>query len=209
MGRRGAGAPDTVACVIDRLRAHTDWLVIGGILAAGAIDLAAVGQDLEGSRAANALLIVASVAPLHWRRRAPVLTLFAVVAAESIIGGLIYGTDQQGPIEPWLCLLVALYSLGAFEPRRRVIQALAVVVPIALAQSIVNQIAGMDPGDVWPAYLFYAIAVGTGRAMRHYRGLTAELRERTVERFEHEREERARLAVLEERARVARGSCAT
>ena len=130
-------------------------------------------------------------------------TLFAVVAAESIIGGLIYGTDQQGPIEPWLCLLVALYSLGAFEPRRRVIQALAVVVPIALAQSIVNQIAGMDPGDVWPAYLFYAIAVGTGRAMRHYRGLTAELRERTVE-LEHEREERARLAVLEERARVAR-----
>ena len=97
MGRRGAGAPDTVACVIDRLRAYTDWLVIGGILAAGAIDLAAVGQDLEGSRAANALLIVASVAPLHWRRRAPVLTIFAVVAAESIIGGLIYGTDQQGP----------------------------------------------------------------------------------------------------------------
>jgi signal transduction histidine kinase len=56
---------------------------------------------------------------------------------------------------------------------------------------------------VWPSYLFYAIAVGTGRAMRHYRGLTAELRERTVE-LEREREETARLAVLEERARVAR-----
>ncbi len=149
--------------MIARLRAYTDWLAIGGILVIGAIDLITLGENLEGSRAANALLIVACVAPLYWRRRAPAPALFAIVAAESIIGGLIYGTDQQGPIEPWLCLLVALYSLGAYESRRRVILALAVVLPIGLAQSIVNQIAGMDPGDVWPSYLFYAIAVGTAR----------------------------------------------
>jgi signal transduction histidine kinase len=202
-GRTGARGLDTVAGVIARLRSYTDWLVIGGILAIGAIDLLTLSQDLKGSRAANALLIVSCVAPLYWRRRAPVPALIAVVAAESIIGGLIYGTHQQGPIEPWLCLLVALYSLGAYESRRRVIQALAVVLPIGLAQSVISQVAGMDPGDVWPSYLFYAIAVGTGRAMRHYRGLTAELRERTIE-LEHQREERARLAVLEERARMAR-----
>ena len=101
----------------------------------------------------------------------------------------LYGADQQGPIEPWLCLLVALYSLGAYEPRRHVVQALAVALPIGLAQSIVSQVAGMQAGDVWPSYLFYAIAVGTGRAMRHYRGLTAELHERTIE-LEHERDVR-------------------
>ena len=60
---------------------------------------------------------------------------------------------------------------------------------------------------MWPSYLFYAIAVGTGRAMRHYRGLTAELRERTVE-LEREREERARLAVPRS-ARASRASCTT
>jgi signal transduction histidine kinase len=189
--------------VVARLRAYSDWLVIGGILAAGVVDLLAVGEDFQGSKAANALLIVACVAPLYWRRSAPVLTLFAVIAASSAGSLWLYGVDQQGPIEPWLSLLVALYSLGAYEPRRRVIRALAVAMPIVLAQSIVSQIAGMAPGDVWPPYLFYAIAVGTGRAMRHYRGLTAELRERTVE-LEHEREERARLAVLEERSRMAR-----
>jgi signal transduction histidine kinase len=47
------------------------------------------------------------------------------------------------------------------------------------------------------------VLLAIGRAMRRYRGLTAELRERTIE-LEHEREERARLAVLEERSRMAR-----
>jgi signal transduction histidine kinase len=52
-------------------------------------------------------------------------------------------------------------------------------------------------------WLFLVVAWWGGRALRRHSQLAATLRQRTIE-LEHEREERARLAASEERARIAR-----
>jgi signal transduction histidine kinase len=56
---------------------------------------------------------------------------------------------------------------------------------------------------VWPAWAFYGLALALGRGLRRRQRLTAALEERTVQ-LEHEREQKARVAVVEERARIAR-----
>ncbi len=109
---------------------------------------------------------------------------------------LLYGPTEQAPIEPWLALLVALYSLAAQADRRVLTRGLAIAAPPAIAISVWETIEGAAPGNVWPSFLFYAVALAFGRGIRGFRLLTRAL--------EREREETARLAVLDERARVAR-----
>jgi signal transduction histidine kinase len=115
----------------------------------------------------------------------------------------LYGVDHQPPIEPWLALLVATFSLAAYADGRAARVAAAVAGAAVLAADIAAQAGGAEPGDVWPSWIFYGLAAVLGRGTWRRRRLTDALAERTVE-LELERDETARMAVLEERARVAR-----
>jgi len=65
-------------------------------------------------------------------------------------------------------------------------------------------LAGSQPaGNIVPAWLFAAVAWGAGRAVHRQRSLADALAERAAQ-LEAEREEKARLAVALERARIAR-----
>jgi signal transduction histidine kinase len=178
------------------LRSSHDELIVAALLLLGAVDLWGVGEGFHGGTTANAVYIVAVTVPLLWRRTAPVAVFAAVVVAATAGLFALYDLAEQGPIEPFLALLIAAYSLAAYTPRRTLALALAVLAPLPLAHDIAATAAGADPGDVWPAYLFYVVALLAGRGVRRYRELTAALQERT--------HERAQLAVLEERARMAR-----
>jgi signal transduction histidine kinase len=173
------------------------------LVVVGQLDLWLQGDGFRGPRAANALFLVASALPLLWRRRAP-LTVFAAVFAVVFAGmHALYGLVHQPPVEPWLALIVAVYTLAAYESGRRLWLTLAVAGAATLASDVAAAVEDAPSGETWPPWLFYALAVILGRGLHRRRGLTAALQERTVE-LAAEREEKARLAVIEERARIAR-----
>jgi signal transduction histidine kinase len=181
---------------LSAVRSSRDELLVGALLVLGAVDLWIVGEGFHGGTTANAVYLAACVVPLLWRRTAPVAAYVAVLAATGAGMALLYDLSEQAPIEPFLALLVALYSLGAYTPGRTQALTLGATAPLALAHDVAATAAGAEPGNVWPPYVFFAAAVITGRGVRRYRQLTAALQERT--------HERARLAVLEERSRMAR-----
>jgi signal transduction histidine kinase len=108
------------------------------------------------------------------------------------------------PVEVFIAMLIAFYSVGAHCDDRRapVVGALALVVIAAtdLARpGFFNGAHSARPA----AWLAFAIAWLVGRDMRRRRGRVADLEGR-AQQLEREREEKAQLAVSEERARIAR-----
>jgi signal transduction histidine kinase len=135
--------------------------------------------------------------PLLWRRRAP-LAVFAAVSATALAQWL---ADVRTPAD--VALLVALYTVAArLGP-----------VPVLLAGAVAE--AGIWMASVrWSSHgRFLPSAVSltamataaalTGATMRTRRAHLAALEDRAV-RLERERDQRARLAVAGERARIAR-----
>jgi signal transduction histidine kinase len=146
-----------------------------------------------------ATLILAAVGGLSLlaRRRAPwvmtVTLLVALLGRTLIVGG------EDSDVVAFAGLVVA-YSLGAHMPGRGSI----VAVGALLVGYVVDQvlISGFSAGLVPGAILLFGAPWWAGRALSSNRQLTVELHTRTTQ-LEHEREERARLAVLQERGRLA------
>ena len=131
------------------------------------------------------------------RRRAPwVMTgLFvaALLARTLIVGG------QDSDVVSFAGVLVA-YSLGAHLPGRGSIVAAGVLLLGYVADQLL--ISGLSAGLVPAGILLLGFPWLAGRALSSHRRLTDQLRARTAQ-LEREREERARLAVLQERGRLA------
>ncbi|WP_433236163.1 sensor histidine kinase [Streptosporangium sp. CA-135522] len=144
------------------------------------------------------LLQVALVSPLVWRRRAP-RTVFYAVAAAAFVQWL---TDTQLLTD--VALLVALYTVAARSGRRHTLAAGAVLeVGILLASARWAAPEGrFFSSAVFLTAVAAAVAV-TGVNTRIRRAYLASLEDRAV-RLERERDQRARLAVADERARIAR-----
>jgi signal transduction histidine kinase len=159
---------------------------------------------VTGGRGVLAALLVLVTLPLAIRRRAPASAL--LVAAGALAIGSVLVRDSAGgvPVEVFIAMLIAFYSVGAHcdELRARLVGALALAVIAAadLARpGFFN--GGHSPRPA--AWLAFAIAWLVGRDMRRRRGRVADLESR-AQQLEREREERAQLAVSEERARIAR-----
>jgi signal transduction histidine kinase len=157
-----------------------------------------------GGRGVLALLLVLAMLPLALRRRAPATML--LIAAASLAVAAVVVRDSAGgvPVEVFIAMLVAFYSVGAHCDDRRapVVGALALVVIAAtdLARpGFFNGAHSARPA----AWLAFAIAWLVGRDMRRRRGRVTDLESRAAQ-LEREREEKAQLAVSEERARIAR-----
>jgi signal transduction histidine kinase len=135
-----------------------------------------------------ALGLAAGAAPaltLAWRRRVPLLPCVAVLGASAVIGA-----QAGGGLTPQTLLVtvaVACYSVAAFGTQRQARAGLAVVLAGVLAA---------EPGDVVVQWPLYAGIWAAGRLVRRYREL--------AETLERERAEHARLAIVEERARISR-----
>ncbi|MFE9449907.1 sensor histidine kinase [Streptomyces sp. NPDC006739] len=149
------------------------------------------------SLAGTIALQAGQVLPLLWRRRKPSLA-FALIAAVFLV---------QCALGAWLragmAVLIALYSL-ALHGRLRHLPAASAVTAGGLALLAVRMRANLSLVDV----LFFLsttviAAVALGLAVRIRRAQLAGLRDRAA-RLEIERDQRGRLAVATERARVAR-----
>ncbi|MER8236587.1 sensor histidine kinase [Streptomyces sp. NPDC094049] len=139
-------------------------------------------------------LQTALVLPLVWRRRAP-LAVFGTIAAVASVQLLL---DIQLPAD--VALLVALGTVGAHRPGRW-----------ALGAALVLEAGALLSAARWAPegrFLASAAALTAAVAASALLGVNARIgrnaREDRAAHLERERERRERLAVLEERARIAR-----
>jgi signal transduction histidine kinase len=140
--------------------------------------------------------------PLVWRRRAPTVVLATALAGLGLV--LAVAADPGGvPLSALITLIVCFYTVGAYAPSRRAVVGVALgvlgVSAIDGASSGAFQASGVRP-SVW---LLLAASWLVGREVRRRRIEVRALRQRAVA-LEVEREEQARVAVAEERARIAR-----
>ena len=161
-----------------------------------------VRDTVAGPQLVVAPLLALQTVPLAWRRRAPVLVIVVSMAAGASHALATGNAPEGGP--GFLAMLVALYSVGAHAPIRRAFLGLAVVAVAYVVHELNNPNIDTE-AQVWSA-LFAAAITGivfaAGVYVRRHREAKA-LEDRARE-LEREREERARAAVAEERARIAR-----
>jgi signal transduction histidine kinase len=142
---------------------------------------------------------LAACAALAWRRLVPVVTLAVVLA--SFVTSTALGVSPNSTAL-LVVLLCAVYSLAAYAAPRTALLGGVVGVVVAWAGILIH---GTDtPVDD----LFWMIALlgvpwAAGKLVRE-RSQRALLAEDRAEIAEREREERAKLAVADERARIAR-----
>jgi len=181
-----------------------DWLIVL-VLTAGAeyqIWVQPFDLHLQGSRMANAVLFLLMAVPLGWRRRAP-LPVLAIVLGATVAGFYaLYDLAGQRHPDPFLPFLIAIYSVAAYADRRQAAIGAAMAAAAILAIDAPALLAGSVPNDVY-AWLLYALAWTLGRALRRRQELAAALEDR-ASRLERDQEAKARSAVTDERARIAR-----
>ncbi|BCY05950.1 two-component sensor histidine kinase [Actinoplanes sp. L3-i22] len=160
-------------------------------LACGIILTGRTGATVTATGPADWVAVVLLPVPLIWRRPAPVL-VFALVT------GAYWATQAAGLQNPGALLvpLLALHSLARHRPARYVWVAAALTV-----------LPGLGAREDWVAVaavaaLIVAVAL-VGISQRTRAAYLVELEDR-ARRLEIERDQRARLAVAEERARIAR-----
>lgn len=154
-------------------------------------------------RLVNTFLYLSICLVLLWRRRAPVAVLFFAVTVLSAQANFFHPPDQP-PLASFVILLVAFYAAAAHGVgRRAVVGAAAAFAVEVLIIDVPRFQAGESPGQIIPAWILYFVLWLAGRALRERR-LQADHLEDLAARLEIEREERARLAVAEERSRIAR-----
>ncbi|PJN23094.1 two-component sensor histidine kinase [Kitasatospora sp. CB02891] len=151
----------------------------------------------RGELLVAAALTVALVLPLVWLRRAPGAVFAAVVAAAFVQ----WWAGVQLPADA--ALLVALYAVAADAGRRAVFVACAVVEGGALLACLRWATPGafLAPFAALTAAVVAAAALGVNA--RTARAFLVASQERAA-RLEQQRDQQARLAVAEERSRIAR-----
>lgn len=151
--------------------------------------------------------LVASAA-LGWRRRYPV-AVFAIVATvvSAVIGAVfLAGKNPSGSPANVVVVYIAMYSVVKYARRLRdgVIVGLLVVIGALATTAMVDW--GSTAGGLVMGFLAVAVAGlvwASGLAMRNRRLYIESLEDRAVT-AERERDNRAQLAVAQERAAIAR-----
>src|SRR5262245_29227707 len=91
-------------------------------------------SDYRGSAFANVAFLAWTTIPLLWRRQKAMEVLSVVLPGVVLWIALLY-QGHQPPIEPFLALLIAIYSAAAFEQGTRLKVAGGLVLAAGLAQS--------------------------------------------------------------------------
>lgn len=159
-----------------------------------------------GGRLLLALIAAAATLPLVWRRRKP-LAVFAVVAVVlmgtgPVVKGLhLLPPNTQGPAAFILAGLVAAFSCAAHSGRRAAVTGAGVLAAGFAVVAVPELLAGrsVDLG----LYIALGVFLGIG-FLFHGREVRVVELEQWARFLEGDRDEQARAAVVDERARIAR-----
>ena len=166
-----------------------------------ALPIAALGVlEAVGREGTSRWLAAAAVngAAVAFRRRSPLLALIAVIAVQGLAHDDTYDTD---PLSPFLAELILMFTVAyelSLRPALAGYLAGVAYVAIDFGSGRIERIV-----QAFAQCGFYLLAWGIGRIVRGQEERRAAA-ERHVVRVELEREEQARSAVVEERARIAR-----
>src|SRR5919202_2507516 len=185
---------------------RADVVVAALVAAWGQLDVWAPGVShpyhMHGPQWANAVAFLASSVALLWRRRAPMAVLAVVVLVNGVHDVLV-GSSESFP--PVLALVVAAYTVAASCDLPQALLGGALAAAGLLVMEFTDP-QFTHPADVladMPSDVFLVVGWVLGRYLRSRRSVTDELRQEAT-RLAEEREVRARAAVAEERARIAR-----
>jgi signal transduction histidine kinase len=160
------------------------------------------GDFVAGSKFVVAPLYLLTTVPLAWRRRAPLLVLILLLGAVVVQAVATSDAPEGGLL--LIATAVAAYSVGAYAMPRGAITGAVLLAIGGLVKEAHN--AGVQtPSEQWSAafwWLIIELLLLAGIAVRRHREARA-LGQRAAQ-VEAERDERARVAVTEERARIAR-----
>ncbi|MEU1736686.1 histidine kinase [Streptosporangium sp. NPDC020145] len=162
-----------------------------GVLAAVILLGCVVLNDRVYGSPGPLVLQVALAAPLVWRRHAP-FTVFCVVAGAALVQ---WFADVQTLTD--VALLVALYTVAARSAWRYTLAA-GVVLEAGVLLAAARWAA---PADRFLNSAAFLTAVVVAVAVT---GVNTRIRQERAVRLGHERDQRERLAVAEERGRIAR-----
>ncbi|WP_133849343.1 sensor histidine kinase [Labedaea rhizosphaerae] len=179
-----------------RLAARSELLEWAAV---AALALVLLRHDLaEGPPAYRWVFTVCLLAPLLWRRRAP-LTVFAVVAA---VAAVQWWLDVVALAD--IALPVALYGVASRDGRAWPVAGGAVVMEVG---AVLAAQRWSPAGSEWTIFVLLSgttvAALATGLAVRTRAQYVAALVDRAA-RAERERDQLARIAVVTERGRIAR-----
>ncbi len=176
------------------------WLALFGV---PSVIGAPAFESRFGVRALMLLIIAAMVIPVIFRRKYPVQG-FAVAAVAGALQLILF----PQPVGSDLAILLLLYTLAAYRPRRVSIAGLAVCLIGAVTAVGVWAPSGVGAIDrvLLATVLFSGTALVAwvlGDSMRYRRAYLTALEDRAA-RLERERDAQAQIAAAAERARIAR-----
>jgi len=179
-----------------------DRLLAATVLVVGQVEVWVVGSFGDPAWVSAAMVGVGSMALLG-RRRAP-LAAMAVVGlafAMHVAGLAAVGRDPDPPESVALLAIwvVSAYSVGAHATTAKALLGAAIAAALPVVYAAASDAVELEPVNV----LFVLVPWFAGRALRRQRAQAARL-EQLARDLATEREERARSAVQEERARIAR-----
>ena len=193
MSRRASA----VRAWLRRRQAVVDVLVVV-IFAVAAVGR--IGADQRSASASVWILAFAGFVPLGFRRTAPV-AVFATVTAVAVVG-LAVGSEQAAPMLI-VALLAALYFLAASRPRNLALVGAAMFELWAFIALFVWAPRGVYVPSILLMTGTALAALMTGINHQTRRAYLAALEDRAA-RLERDRDQQARLAVAQERTRIAR-----
>ena len=212
MMRRGAGRNRLPNMGTKTRRLVKMWFSQLSVIALGCLALIHIWRlplhdVIPGSRPINTIIFLLICVILLWRRRVPVVVLFAVLfligAQVVFVNPSFHASAAEPPFVSFLAFLLALYSIAAYGEERRAVVAGVTAGVMILAADILRLGAGANPENIIPTWVFCAIIWFIGRTIRRSQLQAAQLRDLAAQ-LELERENKARTAVTEERSRIAR-----
>jgi signal transduction histidine kinase len=172
-----------------------DVAISVGVLVLGLAEV--VGGSGYQLRGAWIVGVVITAVALFFRRRAPLPVLVVVLA---LVGSLSATDPPQDATYWFFASIVATHAVGAYTPLRQAVAGLGLVLGLFTVGAIVDD---ETVGDVIFVWILFAGVWALGRLLER-RTNEAATHERRAAALEEEREERARAAIAEERARIAR-----
>jgi signal transduction histidine kinase len=157
-------------------------------------------SDFAGHRPLSLALAIAFCATLAVRRRLPLVSLVAALALIEISNAVDRPLANAGAF--MFGIVLALYSCGRYA-RGRAALASGVLMLVGIPLAAIEPGQPFSPGDLPFFIVFFGGPWITGRVIRHRQERERSLVGRAAE-LEVERDAKARDAVIEERARIAR-----